>query len=192
MSRCSFWHRLATLRQKRFQEALHAAREGFEDAGRPLAERTIDFAIRVAKDKRLLTILEEGPEQVSLGGVLAYLLSAAGKNNEPEEQWKQDLEKIKNEFPYMVRPALQAKMKNETKGLPRRPGTGRHRLLKTIGERKKACDLVAKYIRAGGSFRTAYEKVAHELNCSPRTAQRAWQQRQTLPSATRSRSRMGR
>lgn len=191
MSRCSFWHRLATVRQKRVQEALQALREGFERAGKPLKEPTIDFATRVAKDPRLRRILEERREQLALRAALAGALVGAGKNNDPEEKWRQFLEKMKNEFPYMVRPGLQAKMKVETKDLPRRPGTGRHRLL-TLGERRKACDLVAKYIRAGDSFRTAYEKVASELNCSPRTAQRAWQERHTLPSAMRSRSRMGR
>jgi hypothetical protein len=167
---------LATVR-KRVQEALQALREGFQEAGTPITEATVDFVAEILKSKRFLQLLVEKPEQLTVASVLAGTLWMAGKNNDPEERWKLYLEKMKQELPYMVRPGLRAVLKNYFKSLPKRPGTGRHRLLNTARERKKACDLVSKYNRGGDSFRTAYEKVAAELNCSVRTIQRTWQQR---------------
>jgi ribosomal protein L12E/L44/L45/RPP1/RPP2 len=163
--------------RKRVQEALQALREGFQEAGTPITDATLDFVAKALKSPRFLELLSELPKQLTVASVVAGVLSAAGKNKQPEEKWKRDLEKVKRELPYMVRPELRAALKAHFKGLPKKPGTGRHRLLNTARERRKACDLVSKYNRAGESFRTAYENVAAELNCSARTIQRTWQQR---------------
>jgi hypothetical protein len=165
------------VRKKRVQEALQALREGFQEAGTPIAEATIDFVTNALKSPRFLQLLVEQPEQLALASVVAGVLSTAEKNRQPEERWKRDLEKLKKEMPYMMRSVWQAEVRDHFKGLPKKPGTGRHRLLKTARERKKACDLVSKYNREGDSFRTAYARVAAEMNCSARTVQRAWIQR---------------
>jgi hypothetical protein len=173
------------VRKKRVQEALQALREGFQEAGTPITEATIDFVTKALKSPRFLQLLVKQPEQVAVASVVAGVLSAAGENSQPEERWKRDLAKMKQEVPYMLRSGLQAAVKQHIKGLPTKPGSGRYRLLKTPKDRKKACDLVSKYVRGGDSFRTAYQKVAAQLNCSPRTIQRAWQQRRK-PSTSRS------
>lgn len=165
------------MRKKRVQEALHALREGFEQAGTPIAEATIDFVTKALKSPRFLQLLVDQPEQLVVASVVAGVLSVARVNSQPEEQWKRDLAKIKRELPYMLRSGLQAGVKRHLKSLPKKPGSGRYRLLKTPKDQKKACDRVSKYVRGGDSYRTAYEKVASELNCSARTVQRAWAQR---------------
>jgi len=172
------------VRKKRVQEALQALIEGFQEAGTPIAEATVEFVTKALKSPRFLQLLVEQPEQLAVASVVAGVLFEAGKNNQPEERWRQDLQKMKKELPYMLRSGLQAGVKDHIKRLPKKPGSGRYRLLKTPRDRKKACDRVSKYVREGDSLRTAYEKVAAELNCSPRTIQRAWQQRaQTFQQA---------
>ena len=166
-----------TVRKKKIQQALQALKEGFQTAGTPIEEATIDLATEIATTARFQRLLTTRPDQLAIVSVLAATLYQAGKNEDPEEKWRQSLERLKSELPYMLRSGFQSGIKDVIKDLPKKPGSGRHRLLKTPSERNRACDLVSKYVREGESFRTAYEKVAAEMNCSPRTVQRAWGQR---------------
>ena len=168
------------VRQKRIQEALQALKEGFQTAGTPIAEATIDFATEIATTARFQRLLTRRPEQLAIVGVLAAILYQASKNEDPVEEWRRSLERLKRELPYMLRSEFQSGMKDVVKDLPKKPGSGRHRVLKTPKERKEACDLVSKYNREGDSFRKAYARVAGELDCSARTVQRAWQQRRKV------------
>lgn len=169
--------------KKRVQEALQALREGFQEAGTPITEATVEFVTKALKNPQFRQLLIEQPKQLPVASFVAAILFDAGKDNRPEDQWTQDLQKMKKEWPYMLRSGLQSEAKDHFKGLPKKPGSGRHRLLKTPTERKRACDLVSKYVREGDSFRKAYEKVGAEINCSARTIQRVWRQRSKLSQA---------
>jgi hypothetical protein len=174
--------------KKKIQEALQALREGFQKAGRPIDELTLDFARKMAKDPRFQRIVSTRPEQTLPASVAAGVLCGLEKSDETSaEQWERNLERIRHELPYRLRSELGPRMKAALKNLPKRPSTGRTVVLKPR-DQKRATKLVSKYHHDGDSMRMAYEKVAGEVNCSPRTIQRAWQQRRALRSASKSRS----
>jgi hypothetical protein len=100
------------------------------------------------------------------------------------EQLTRLLKTIGQDLPLMVRPALKVTMKEISKDLPRRPSTGRRRVL-TLEEKKVACNLVNSFHFAGDSMRTAYAKTADQMNVSPRTVQRAWRERKQFLGETK-------
>jgi hypothetical protein len=66
-------------KKKRVQEALQALREGFQEAGTPITEATIDFATNAMKSPRFLQLLAEQTEQLGVASVVAAVLSEARK-----------------------------------------------------------------------------------------------------------------
>lgn len=171
---------------KKIQQILEALKEGFQTAGTPVDDETLDFAKEIAKKTRFLQQAAHRPEQLPIAAVVIAVLSIAKVYDDlPEEKWIHVLEKMKQELPYMVRSGVQGGVKVLVKGLPKRPSTGRTAVLKPR-EQKRACKLVSRYHHDGDSMRVAYEKVAGEMECSPRTIQRVWQQRRALRSASKS------
>lgn len=180
-------------KEERIRRAVQDLRERLQKAGLPIDDVTLEFARDVAKDHRLQHILKVKPQQLAVFSVVAGFFIALEENIRlPQNQWDHKLEKIMQELPHATRTKLRPSMRAAFKDLPKRLSTGRPEALSTPSKRKKACDLVGKYFREGDSLRKAYMKVANEMDCSPRTVQRAWRQRQTLPSAIRSRTRVGR
>lgn len=110
--------------------------------------------------------LAERPYQISMAWLAANCLRAVKKRNKlPDHEWDQFLEEMKRELPYRMRPVARAEIKDLVKEFPKRPSTGRNRVLRPQ-EEKEACDLVSKYHRRGESMRSAYDKVGKHFDCS--------------------------
>ena len=166
------------VRGKRVQQTLQALRGGFQEAGKPLDEVTLEFARKIARDKRFQQLFIAHPEQVAAASAVAGVLLVVEANDTvPTDKFDKFLETIKRELPYGLRAGMQKRMKEAVRAFP---STGRTELL-SVAKQKKACDLVGKYHRGGDSMRAAYERVARAMNCSPRTVQRAWTQRRKAP-----------
>jgi hypothetical protein len=170
---------LLNVNKKRIQQARQVVTEAFREAGAPIDDVAFDFAREVAQDPRFLQFVNR-PELVTMAAVGAGCLQVAMENIEiPAVQWSKFLENMKQHLPYDLRPGFRSGMKDVIKALPKRPSTGRNRIL-TEEEQRKACNLVSKYYRDGDSKRMAYAKVARQLDCSARTIQRAWTKRAQL------------
>ena len=164
-----------------------ALREGFKKAGKPIDEGALALAIEVARDARFMHVFTAPEKLATTSSVAVILLDAEEKGALPKGEWDKYLERIKLELIYGLRSQMPALIKTAVKGFPKKPSTGRKEKL-SPSEQKKACNLVSKYYRDGDSMRAAYEKVAAEMDCSPRTVQRIWQQRRSLRSTVRNQS----
>jgi hypothetical protein len=167
------------VKQKRIEQLLQAVRMGFQEAGCPIDDVALDFAMWMARDLRFQQFTDK-PEQIAIAAIAAGCLHWEKEYDAmPAEQWNQFLDNMKEELPYGLRPAFRTGLKNIAKSLPKRSSTGRNHAL-TTEQQKKACDLVSNYYRNGDSKRMAYQKVASEMDCSSRTVQRAWKERARL------------
>jgi hypothetical protein len=176
MTRTFFLARDPTVKQKRVQQLLQIVKEGFQRAGSPIDDMALDFALSMAEYPRFRELTEK-QQQVAMAAVAAgFLYGAKEYESVPEDQWNKLLSKLREELPYSLRPAFRTGLKEVVKSLPKRPSTGRDAVL-TSKQKKEACKLISKYHLNGDSKRAAYEKVARNMNCSPRTVQRAWQER---------------
>jgi hypothetical protein len=165
-------------KKERIRQAVQNLRERFQKAGMPIDDVTLDFGRDIARDHRYQEILKIKPQQLVALSISAGLFVALEENSHlPQHQWDRMLDEFMQKLPNMVRSDLRRSMRAAFKDLPKRLSTGRPEALSTPSKRKQACDLVSKYHREGDSMRTAYMKAAEKMNCSPRTVQRAWQQR---------------
>jgi hypothetical protein len=173
------------VRQTRVQQLLQVVKEAFQNAGSPIGEGALEFAIAMAQLPRFEEVVDE-PEGIAKASVAAGCLHWKRQYEAmSQKEWAEYLVKMNKELPYGLRSAFRAGMNKIVKSLPKRPSTGRDQLLNPK-EQKKACNLVSQYHRNGDSLRKAYEKVAAEMNCSSRTIQRTWKRRaQILRSSDR-------
>jgi len=182
---CNFFcHHVPTVDRNRIQQARQVAKRAFEKAGAPINDEALDLGEKMALDPRFVQLLDH-PDQLARASSVAGVLVVAEKfADAPDEQRSKFLQEMEEQLPYGLRVGIRSMMKNLVKGLPKRPSTGRNELLGTPQKRKKACDLVSKIELSGVSKREAYAKAAKEMNCSPRTIQRAWRERAKLRTKT--------
>ena len=163
------------------KQILQAIVEMFQNAGKPLDEDAVNFALKVARDPLFPRFVAKQQQLVNacLAAGLLLRVKESSAIQSPEQLHKL-LERIKKEGPFVLRPAIRATMKEVSKDLPRKPSTGRSHIL-TLEQKKVACGLVSGYQLAGESMRTAYQKAADQLGVgSTRTIQRAWSERRNL------------
>lgn len=162
------------------KQILKALQDMFESVGTPLDEDAVSFALRMARDPQFHRVGSK-PHQLTRAFSAASILLQAKRS--PDVQTPAQLDKllymIREQMPNLLRPAVKQTLREVLKDLPKRPSTGRNKIL-TLEQEKQACDLVSIYLRNGDSMRAAYQKVADQLEVSARTVQRAWKRRGDL------------
>lgn len=171
-------------KKERIRHAIQVLRERFQKAGMPIDDVTIDFAKDIAKDRRFLEIVKTKPKQLPALSTFAGIFIGLEEDSQlPQGEWDRKLEKLMQKLPHAVRSEFRPRMRAAFKDLPKRLSTGRPKVL-SPSKQAQACDLVTKYFRKV-DLREAYVKVANKMNCSPRTIQRVWRKKRSLPSAIR-------
>src|SRR6266566_3252318 len=100
----------ATVKTKRIQQALQIMKEAFQEAGKPIADVALEFAVRIAQDPRVQELLTR-PEQIASASVVAGCLQEAKKfETLPDQQWEQFVENLRQELPYSLRAGFRAGM----------------------------------------------------------------------------------
>jgi hypothetical protein len=171
--------------KRRLQQLRSMATERFKAAGIPIDDVALDLGLKMAQDVRFQKILDR-PEQIVVSCLMAGFFYETTRRGElSDEQWDGLLQALKPMI-YGLRPKVRERMNAMVKALPRTPSTGRNEILDPE-KKKEACELVSKHHLSGMKKSAAYERVAREMNCSVRTIQRAWQERDKLQGkATRS------